>query len=46
MMRLSGCGSLIWIIQRYGKRISTHNMGIRTIKTLLKIERKEKWLIQ
>ena len=26
MMRLSGCGSLIWIIQRYGKRISTHNM--------------------
>ena len=46
MMRLSGCGSLIWIIQRYGKRISTHNMGIQTIKTLLKIERKEKWLIQ
>jgi len=41
MMRMSGCGSLIWIIQRYGKRISTHNMEIRMIKTLLKIERKE-----
>ena len=26
MMRMSGCGSLIWIIQRYGKRILTPNM--------------------
>ena len=26
MMRLSGCGSLTWIIQRCGKRILTLNM--------------------
>lgn len=26
MMRMSGCGSLTWIIQRYGKRILTPNM--------------------
>ena len=27
MMRMSGCGSLIWIIQRYGKRIFNPQYG-------------------